>query len=62
MILSRGCQYNKDNEVVFLQYSELHILLIKLEQIFSFNHEDIDKVVFQRIYRFRWRMFCRIII
>ena len=48
MILSRGCQLQQDNEVVFFGYSgAAYPVGLNPEQIFYFNQEDIDKVVFK---------------
>ena len=47
MILSRGCQLQQDNELVFFGYSgAAYPVGLNPEQIFYFNQEDIDKVVF----------------
>ena len=44
MILSRGCQLQQDNEVVFFGYSgAAYPVGLNPEQIFYFNQEDIDK-------------------
>ena len=47
MIWSRGCQWEQDNELVFFGHSgAADPVGLNPEQIFYFNQEDIDKVVF----------------
>ena len=47
MILSRGCQLQQDNELIFFGYSgAAYPVGLTPEQIVYLNQEDIDKVVF----------------
>lgn len=48
MILNRGCNLQQEDAVVFFEYSgAFYPQGLNPEQIFYFNHEDIDKVVYK---------------